>query len=54
MIETLRTWAQRVWVERDEAAIDAMLALGKPAATPKFKVGPDVYVPVELIPNEAR
>ena len=26
MIETLRTWGQRVWVERDETAIDAMLA----------------------------
>lgn len=35
---------------RAKAAIDAMLALGKPAATPKFKVGADdVFVPVELI-----
>ncbi len=34
---------------RAKAAIDAMLALGKPTSTPKFKVGPDVYVPVELI-----
>ncbi len=34
---------------RAKAAIDAMLALGKPSRAPKFKVGPDVYVPVELI-----
>ncbi len=34
---------------RAKAAIDAMLALGKPTSAPKFKVGPDVYVPVELI-----
>jgi len=34
---------------RAKAAIDAMLALGKPNSAPKFKVGPDVYVPVELI-----
>lgn len=26
MIDTLREWARRVWVERDEAAIDGMLA----------------------------
>ena len=34
---------------RAKAAIDAMLALGKPTSAPKFKVGPDVYVPIELI-----
>jgi quinolinate synthase len=35
---------------RAKAAIDAMLALGKPSSAPKFKVGgDDVYVPVELI-----
>ena len=33
-----------------KAAIDALLALGKPSSAPKFKVGgDDVYVPVELI-----
>lgn len=31
MIDTLRTWARRVWVERDEAAIDAMLVPGTAA-----------------------
>jgi hypothetical protein len=31
MIGTLREWAQRVWVERDEAAIDAMLVPGSAA-----------------------
>jgi len=25
MIDTLRTWGRRVWVERDEAAIDEMM-----------------------------
>ena len=25
MIDTLRTWARRVWLERDEAAIDEMM-----------------------------
>ncbi len=34
---------------RAKAAIDAMLALGKPATTPKFKVGDGVRVPVEVI-----
>ena len=34
---------------RAKAAIDAMLALGPPKHTPKFKVGADVYAPVQLI-----
>jgi quinolinate synthase len=34
---------------RAKAAIDAMLALGPPAKSPKFKVQRDVYVPVEVI-----
>ncbi len=34
---------------RAKAAIDAMLALGPPAKSPKFKVGDGVRVPVEVI-----
>jgi quinolinate synthase len=34
---------------RAKAAIDAMLALGPPAKSPKFKVGDGVRVPVEII-----
>jgi len=34
---------------RAKAAIDAMLALGPPAKSPKFKVGDGVNVPVEII-----
>ena len=34
---------------RAKAAIDAMLALGPPTRAPKFKVGADVYAPVQLI-----
>jgi quinolinate synthase len=34
---------------RAKAAIDAMLALGAPAKSPKFKVGDGVRVPVEII-----
>ena len=34
---------------RAKAAIDAMLALPKPKAFPKFRVGANVNVPVELI-----
>jgi quinolinate synthase len=34
---------------RARAAIDAMLALGAPAKSPRFKVGDGVRVPVEII-----
>jgi len=34
---------------RAKAAIDAMLALGSPAKSPRFKVGDGVRVPVEVI-----
>jgi hypothetical protein len=34
---------------RAKAAIDAMLALGPPAKSPKFKVGDGVNVSVEII-----
>jgi quinolinate synthase len=34
---------------RAKAAIDAMLALSKPTAFPKFKVGSGVFEPVEII-----
>ena len=39
---------------RAKAAIDAMLALGPPVKSPRFKVQRDVHVPVEVVgPVEA-
>lgn len=52
--DALVTMKHEVTVPEDvrvkaKAAIDAMLALGPPKHSPKFKVQHDVYVPVELI-----